>query len=78
MTDIKSRIKTIEKKITPEPVRDISNMVVMVEKASDGKQYYTDKEGIKHLFKRENFDKNALIVTLMDYKSNVGEVKTND
>jgi phage pi2 protein 07 len=72
MSDIKSRIKTIEKKIIPEPVRDISNMVVMVDTESDGKQYYTDKEGIKHLFKREDFSKNALIVTFMDYKSTTG------
>lgn len=62
MSDLKSRIKALEKKVIPPPIHDLSNTMIWVEKGSDGKQYYT-KEGIKHEYHEGDFDKNTLIVT---------------
>ena len=73
MSNLKSRIITIEKKTQVEDT-GLTPFCLIVDEGEDGKQYYTDKGGISHEYIPESYKgkKPRFLVFLKNYQSDKG------
>jgi len=72
MKNIINRIKLVEKKVLTEEI-DLSHMCLIVDECEDGRQYYTDENGIRHEYIVESYEgkKPRILVILKDYQGGV-------
>ncbi len=63
MSDLRSRIKTIEKKVMPQPKADLCNILLNVWER-DGKTYYKDNEGNEKEFIQADHQETPILVYL--------------
>lgn len=65
MSDLRSRVKTIEKKIIPPPKHDLCNLLLQVWRR-DGKTYYKDNEGVEKEFIQADHPETPILIDITE------------